>query len=148
MASIKLLVGTTYGNAQQAAEDAAELLKEQGHTAEVFSRPTLEDIADPDVLLVCTATIGVGDIPDCLVPLYNQLSNEPPKLDGVRFGVIALGDSSYDTFASAGEQMREVLLDLGCAELQPMLVVDAIETPDPEDAVAEWIDQLGPVLAA
>jgi MioC protein len=144
MALVKFLVGSTYGNAEQAAEDAADLLTEAGHTTEVIKKPTLDDVTQDEeaILLFCTATIGQGDIPDNLLACYEALHDQAPYLASRQYGIIALGDSSYEEFAGAGYQLQELMYDLQAKPIMPMLTIDAIETPDPEEPIAAWIDQL------
>lgn len=144
MAKIKFLVGSTYGNAQQVAEDAADQLIQLGCQSEVLSRPSIDDLTaeDTDIVIICSATIGEGEIPDNLLPLYSQLRDQFPLLPHVRYAVIGLGDSSYDNFADAGHQMDELMTELQAVTLHEMLLIDACETPDPEEAVSEWISSL------
>ncbi|SFG05437.1 flavodoxin [Neptunomonas qingdaonensis] len=148
MAKVKFLVGSTYGNAQQMADEACEELNQLGHQCEVFNHPCIDDVIgeDTDVLIICSATIGEGDIPDNLLPLYSQLSDQSPLLPHVKYAVIALGDSSYDNFADGGRQMNELMHELQAVSVQEMLLIDACETPDPEEAVLEWIRLLHPKL--
>ena len=62
--------------------------------------------------------------------------------------VLALGDSSYDVFCGGGEQMRELLLELGMREVLPMLRLDASETVTPEDDAMPWLAELAKALKA
>jgi flavodoxin len=144
MASVKFLVGSTYGNAQQVAEDAADQFSDLGHQVKVISRPTIDDVlaSGTEVVIICSATIGEGEIPDNLLPFYNQLRDESPLLPHIKYGVIALGDSSYDNFADGGRQMDELMSELQAVVIQEMLAIDACETPDPEEAVIEWMSLL------
>ncbi|WP_028471456.1 flavodoxin [Neptunomonas japonica] len=144
MASVKFLVGSTYGNAQQVAEDASDQFADLGHFVKVVSRPTIDDILAPDteVVIICSATIGEGEIPDNLLPFHSQLNDQFPLLPHIKYGVIALGDSSYDNFADGGRQMDELMTELQAVAIQDMLVIDACETPDPEEAVIEWMSLL------
>ena len=144
MALVKFLVGSTYGNAEQAAEDAAQLLSEAGHTTEVINRATINDVLkDEDAILVfCTATIGQGDVPDNLLNCFEALHEQSPYLANRQYAVIALGDSSYEEFAGAGFQLQELMYDLQASPILPMLTIDAIETPDPEEPITEWINLL------
>ncbi|BBB30646.1 flavodoxin domain-containing protein [Neptunomonas japonica] len=144
MASVKFLVGSTYGNAQQVAEDASDQFADLGHLVKVISRPTIDDIlaSDTEVVIICSATIGEGEIPDSLLPFHSQLSDQFPLLSHIKYGVIALGDSSYDNFADGGRQMDELMTELKAVAVQDMLIIDACETPDPEEAVIEWMSLL------
>ncbi len=144
MANVKFLVGSTYGNAQQVAEDASDQLEQLGHQSEVLNRATVDDVisVETDLLIICTATIGEGEIPDNLLPLYSQLRDQCPLLPHLKYAVIALGDSSYDRFADGGRQMDELMQELQAVSAHEVLLIDACETPDPEEAVSEWVGLL------
>ncbi|MDX1677099.1 flavodoxin [Arsukibacterium sp.] len=143
MAKIALIVGSVYGGAQYVAEQAAPLLTNIGHEVVLFDEPKLDQVKalDAGVWLVITSTTGQGDIPDNLLPFYLELKSRFPLLAGKPFAVIALGDSSYETFCGAGEQMRELLLELQGSELAPMLRIDACETLEPENIALPWLEQ-------
>ena len=82
-------------------------------------------------------------LPDTLVPLFHEMRDRFPLLTGKPFGVIALGDSAYgDTFCLAGEQFRELLLELQASEALPMLRLDASETVTPETDAEPWLQEL------
>ncbi|MDX2422603.1 MAG: flavodoxin domain-containing protein [Amphritea sp.] len=142
MAEIRVVVGSTYGNASLIADDCTDQLKRLGHQATLLNEPTYEQVTNnPDVILICTATIGQGEVPINLQPLYDDLSSRKPDFSAVRFGLIALGDSSYETFAEGGKQMNELMHDLGAKSVGQALFIDSCETPDPDEAAASWIDQ-------
>jgi len=141
MANIKVLVGSTYGNASQIAEDCTDQLQRLGHDAVLLSEPTYEQVVeDTEVLLICTSTVGQGEVPANLLPLYCQLKDRAPVLSHVRFGLIALGDSSYETYAEGGKQMNELMHDLQAKPLGQALYIDSCETPDADEEAASWID--------
>ena len=64
MAKIKILVGTTYGTSQEVAEDCAAQLTALGHEVGVLRQPQYDQVVsdEPQVLLVCSATIGQGEM--------------------------------------------------------------------------------------
>lgn len=143
MAKIALIVGTVYGAAQFVAEQAQPVLVELGHSNELFTDATLDDVLkfDADIWLVITSTTGQGDIPDNLLPFYLDVKDRFPLLTNKKFAVIALGDSSYTTFCGAGEQLHELLLEIQGTELAPMLRIDACETLEPETIALPWLQQ-------
>ncbi|WP_372626426.1 flavodoxin [Arsukibacterium sp.] len=143
MAKIALIVGSVYGGAQYVAEQALPLLAELGHEVALYEEPKLDEVLafEPRVWLVITSTTGQGDIPDNLLPFYLDVKSRFPLLTGKQFAVIALGDSSYDTYCGAGEQMRELLLEIQGHELAPMLRIDACETLEPEGVALAWLEQ-------
>lgn len=143
MAKIALIVGSVYGAAQYVAEEAQPLLTGLGHEVKLFEEAKLDDVLsfNADIWLVLSSTTGQGDIPDNLLPFYLDVQNRFPLLTGKHFAVIALGDSSYDTFCGAGEQLRELLLEIQGTELAPMLRIDAGETLEPETIALPWLKQ-------
>ncbi|MEH8020101.1 MULTISPECIES: flavodoxin [Rheinheimera] len=143
MAKIALMVGTVYGAAEYVAEQALPLLASFDHEVSFYNDAKLDNVLafDADIWLVITSTTGDGDIPDNLFPFYLELQNRFPLLTGKRFAVVALGDSSYDTFCGAGEQFRSLLLELQGTELAPMLRIDAGETLEPETLALPWLEQ-------
>lgn len=144
MAKIAVLIGTVYGGAQYVAEQTEPLLTGMGHQVTLFDEPRLDDVlaGQPDVWLVITSTTGQGDIPDNLFPFFLETRDRFPLLTGKHYAVVALGDSSYgDTFCGAGRQFAELLAELQGQELAPALLIDAIETLQPEDAALPWLEQ-------
>ena len=143
MAKIAVMVGSVYGAAQYVAEEAQSLLTAMGHDIRLYEAPKLDDVLNfnADIWLVISSTTGQGDIPDNLLPFYLDVQNRFPLLTGKQFAVIALGDSSYDTFCGAGEQLRALLLEIQGTELAPMLRIDAGETLEPETIALPWLEQ-------
>ena len=141
MANVMLLVGSVYGNSSSVAEECAELLRSAGHEADVFSTASLNDllVRPESVLLFCTSTTGQGEMPDNLYPLISELRERFPLMPERRYGVIALGDSSYETFADAGRQCDELLQELQAQRIGDVLYFDACETADPEGVAIEWL---------
>jgi MioC protein len=143
MAKIAVIVGTVYGAAQYVAEEAQPVLTAQGHEVSLFEDAKLDAVLafNADIWLVITSTTGQGDIPDNLVPFFLDVQNRFPLLNGKRFAVVALGDSSYDTFCGAGEQFNALLQEIQGTELAPMLRIDAGETLEPETIALPWLKQ-------
>lgn len=145
MAKVALLVGTVYGNAEEVAEFALELLSEAGHQVSLTLQPQVEDLlqSPPDLLLVCTSTTGEGELPDNILPFFYRLKERFPLLPQQSFAVISLGDAAYhDTFAMGGQQFEELLLELGAQPLQQRLVLDAASAEDPFERTQQWCDVL------
>ncbi|GKX63565.1 flavodoxin [Pragia fontium] len=145
MAKIGIFVGTVYGNAQLVAEQAQTLLQEQGHDVAVFDEGTLEDwtVYQQDTVLVVTSTTGQGDFPDSIESLFYDIKDSVGHQPKLRYGVIALGDSSYDSFCGAGKQFDALLQEQGATRLGDVLMIDATEVPEPEVFAADWVRQWG-----
>ena len=142
MSTILILVGTESGNAQMVADALKPVLESAGHAVDVTDKAaTRADLQAHDVLLVVCATHGSGDIPTNILPLAETLERERPDLSGHRYGVIALGDMTYqDTFCGGGKKVDRVLELCGARRLGDRLEVDASTQPLPDEEALGWID--------
>ncbi|GHB09711.1 flavodoxin domain-containing protein [Salinicola rhizosphaerae] len=143
MPTLKIFVGTVYGGALDVAEQVAPLFEQAGYRVTVLEQPTLTDLVDdmPDLALFCLSTTGSGDFPGDLVPFVRDLKARTPSLAALRYGLIALGDSSYgDTFCGSGRALDAILEDLGAQRLGERLEVDAMETFMADDAALPWAE--------
>lgn len=140
MAQIQIIVGTTKGTAWKAAQSAAVILQQFGHTASVNEIAKPADLTrDPaEILLVCSSTTGDGDVPRNLYPVYACLDNEIMDLKGRQYGVIALGDRGFPRFAHAGLLMEDALYRSGARPLCDMLTIDAQTDDRPHLTSALW----------
>lgn len=148
MAEVGIFVGTVYGNALLVAEEAEPLLVAAGHQVKIFEDPTLEEWQRyaEKVALVITSTTGQGDLPDCIVSLYNGIKGKLGYQPTLRYGIIALGDSSYDAFCGGGKKFAELLQDQQAVRVGEMLLVDATENPEPEEVTSPWVEQWAKLL--
>ena len=142
MATILILVGTESGNAQMVADALKPVLEGAGHAVDVTDMAaTKADLEAHDVLLVVCATHGSGDIPSNILPLAETLERERPDLSGHRYGVIALGDMTYqDTFCGGGKKVDRVFELCGAKKVGDRLEVDASSQPLPDEEALGWIE--------
>lgn len=143
MAKLKIVVGTVYGGALDVAEQVSPLFEQAGYEVTIIEQPSLKDVVDdlPDLALFCVSTTGSGDFPGDFVPLVRELKSQSPSLVTLRYGVIALGDSSYgDTFCGSGRALDVILADLGGQRLGERLEIDAMETFMADDAAIPWVE--------
>ncbi|GAB6068365.1 assimilatory sulfite reductase (NADPH) flavoprotein subunit [Methylothermus subterraneus] len=135
---ITVLYGTETGHSQALAEALCQKLIDLGLRAKAV------DMADYDVrqlkqekfLLVVTSTHGEGDPPAPAAGFFAFLhSLKAPRLDGLKFSVLALGDSSYEFFCQAGKVLDARLEALGGERLYPRCDCDV----DYEQPAGEWM---------
>lgn len=149
MQKILLIAGSVFGAAHSVADDVSERLLELDFKVTRNESPEASDLEqqEPDLLLVITSTTGSGDLPEELVPFLIQLQDTPPRIAGLRFTVIVLGDSSYgETFCGGGLAIDAALEDIGAQRVGGPLQIDAIETDEPEALALEYINELIPTL--
>ncbi|HDL8283435.1 TPA: flavodoxin [Yersinia enterocolitica] len=148
MAQVGIFVGTVYGNSLLVAEEAESILKEQGHEVKVFDEGTLEawQYYRQHYALVVTSTTGQGDFPGSIASLFIAVRDQVGFQPELRYGIIALGDSSYDNFCGAGRAFDELLQEQGATRIGERLEIDAIEHPEPEVVSASWVEQWGRLL--
>ena len=142
MTNILILVGTESGNAQMVADALKPVLEGAGHAVDVSDKAAGKaDLEAHDVLLVICATHGSGDIPTNILPLAETLERERPDLSGHRYGVIALGDMTYqDTFCGGGKKVDRVLELCGAKKVGVRLEVDASMQPLPDEEALVWVE--------
>jgi len=141
VADILIIVGTESGNSQMVADLLKEELGKQGHAVAVMNKGTAADadLARREVVLVCCATHGDGELPDNIIPLHDSLKEARPDLSHLRYCVIALGDQTYhDTFCFAGKAMDALFAELGARKVGERLEIDACTQPLPDEEALDW----------
>ncbi|WP_428943921.1 flavodoxin [Pantoea sp. FN060301] len=142
MAQVGIFVGTMYGNSLLVAEEAEPLLTDEGHQVKIFEDPGLDDwqrYAD-HVVLIVTSTTGQGELPDSIAPLYREMKAKLGHQPALRYGLIALGDSSYDDFCGGGRKFDALLQEHGATRVGDVLMIDASEHPEPEEIASPWVE--------
>src|SRR6188508_985342 len=143
---LTIVYASESGNSEKLAGDIAKAARKNG------LKPTVIDMADLDLaaltsakkLVFIAATWGEGDPPARAVRAYNELMGEgAPRLDGVEFGVLALGDTAYAEFCLVGKKIDERLAALGGKR-----VVDRVDCDlDFATPSANWIERAVKALA-
>lgn len=148
---LTIVFATESGNTERLAYDAAKLARKEGF------KPRVVDFAELDVstlgaqprLLVMASTWGEGEPPGRAASTYAALmSDAAPRLDGVSFAVLALGDTAYAEFCATGRAIDERLAALGGKRVVARVDLDL----DFDAPAAAWIrnalDTLAPTEAA
>ena len=146
-----ILYGSQTGNGKKIAEQLFARLQAQGVAVTLGSmkdyRP--QQLKQEQRLIAVVSTHGNGEPPDDARAFFNFLqSARAPKVDKLEYAVLALGDSSYDTFCGGGELMRELYAELGLREVVEMLRLDSSETVTPETDAEPWLQAFVAALKA
>lgn len=142
---VTVLFGSETGNGQSLASTIVEKLQAkqlpvQSFSMDDFKPQNLKKVQD---LLIITSTHGEGEPPENARSLYEFLhSKRAPKLENVRFSVLALGDESYEFFCQTGKDFDKRLEELGGERLYPRVDCDV----DFEDPAEQWMSGVVAVL--
>ncbi|CAH2234735.1 jg20962 [Pararge aegeria aegeria] len=124
-----VLYGSQTFTAQEVAERIwrkTKILRFKGPVQAMDDYPISRLIQEEFALFVC-ATTGQGDEPDNMKKFWKFLlrKNLPANsLVKMKFGVIALGDSSYSKFNFVGKKLHKRLIQLGATPLLNIALCD------------------------
>ncbi|MED4856915.1 assimilatory sulfite reductase (NADPH) flavoprotein subunit [Bacillus atrophaeus] len=138
---VTILYGSQTGNAQGLAENTGKTLEGRGYQVNVSSMSDFKpnNLKKIKNLLIVVSTHGEGDPPDNALSFHEFLyGRRAPKLDDLRFSVLALGDSSYEFFCQTGKEFDARLEELGGTRLSPRVDCDL----DYDEPAAEWVEEV------
>ncbi len=136
---LTVLYASESGNAEALAMKTKKLAQKHGLDARIF------DMADADMavlakaknLMVFASTWGEGDPPSRAADFYTALMGEgAPRLEDVRFAVLALGDTAYAQFCATGKAIDARLEALGAKRAADRMDLDL----DFAKQAAEWTE--------
>jgi sulfite reductase (NADPH) flavoprotein alpha-component len=113
---LTIVFASESGNSERLAADVAKAARKSGLKPRVVDMADLDpaSLADTKRLVVIAATWGEGEPPARTTRVYRELMGEgAPRLDGIEFGVLALGDTAYAEFCAIGKALDERLAALG-----------------------------------
>jgi len=140
MSSVNLIVGSQMGSAEYVAEQLSDALNNQGINSQLHDQPEFNEIDQQNTIwLVCTSTYGAGDYPDNLISFVEQVS-QVDDLSHLKYSVIALGDTSYDTYNLAGRNIDALLSQKGAVKVAQRLELNILDEALPEDTALAWLD--------
>jgi len=142
-----IFYATTTGNAQICAERVAGLAVRHGYAPRIWDVDGFEvrQLAQEPIVLFCVSTYGDGDPSDSAHDFWAEVQALPPgTLAPLRYGVYALGDSTYADFCGFGRKLDEELAAKGGSRIAPRSDNDL----DYEAGLEAWCAAVFGALAA
>ena len=147
---LTIVYASESGNSERLASDVSKLARKSGFKPKIvdFADLKISDLPASKRLIVIAATWGEGEPPARAIRAYRELMGDgAPRLDGVEFGVLALGDTAYAEFCAVGKALDERLEALGGRRAVPRADLDL----DFESGAASWLkgalETLAPAVA-
>ncbi|AZA83684.1 sulfite reductase [Chryseobacterium lactis] len=137
---ITLAYGTETGNSKKLATSLAGIIKKKGIQVKLadLSQYKPKDLGKEEFFFVIISTQGEGEPPALAKKFYDYIHENEINLSPLKFGVLALGDSSYPQFCKTGEEVDSRFEILGAQRIIPLKKCDI----DYEQEAAQWIDHV------
>ena len=136
---LHIVYGTQTGTAEELAYDIEKLSKDKGVDCKAFELDDISMIKLKEInkLLIVTSTTGDGEVPDNGLTFWENLSSLTElNISNLKYGVLALGDSSHYDFCNAGKIIDEKLKDLGANR-----IIDRQECDFDTEGSMEWSEK-------
>jgi sulfite reductase (NADPH) flavoprotein alpha-component len=134
---LTVLFGSESGNAESLADQTVKAAAKAGFKAKAVSMGDIKPakLKGVENLLVLVSTWGEGDPPENAVDFVEAfMGDKAPKLEGTRFSVLGLGDTSYEHFCKMGIDIDARLEALGAKRVFDRKDCDV----DFDDDYAAW----------
>ncbi|MBC7826900.1 MAG: flavodoxin domain-containing protein [Chitinophagaceae bacterium] len=140
VSKITIAYGTETGNSKKLATNFAATAKKSGINAKLVSldQYRLNDLAKEEYFFTIISTQGDGEPPAAAKKFYEHIHQNGFKVNQLKFGVLALGDTSYPLFCKAGEDVDAQLQKLGGERVVSLHKCDT----DYESDAGSWFSQV------
>jgi sulfite reductase (NADPH) flavoprotein alpha-component len=137
---ITIAYGTETGNSKKLATDFAARARKKGINAKIvgLEQYRLTDLSKEEYFFTVISTQGDGEPPASAKKFYDHIHKEPLQLPQLKYGVLALGDTSYPLFCKAGEDVDQQLQRMGGQRIVSLQKCDT----DYEVEAGGWFDQI------
>ncbi|MCS4305472.1 sulfite reductase flavoprotein subunit alpha [Chryseobacterium sp. BIGb0232] len=137
---ITLAYGTETGNSKKLATTLAGIIKKKGVQVKLadLSQYKPKDLSKEEFFFVVISTQGEGDPPVLAKKFYDYIYENEINLSALKFGVLALGDTSYPLFCKTGEDVDSRFEILGAQRIIPLKKCDI----DYEQDAQNWIEHV------
>lgn len=140
VSKITIAYGTETGNSKKLAADLAAKARKSGINAKLVSldQYRLNDLSKEEYFFTIISTQGEGEPPATAKKFYDHIHQNGFKANQLKYGVLALGDTSYPLFCKAGEDVDNQLQKLGGQRIVPLQKCDTDYEADAEG----WFSQV------
>jgi sulfite reductase (NADPH) flavoprotein alpha-component len=141
-----ILYATESGNSEALAGKAKQDAAKRGFAVKILDMAdaSADQLKNAGTILAIISTWGDGEPPQRSAPFYRALMGEnAPSLEGVKFAVLALGDSSYAQFCETGRLVDERFAALGGSRAATRVDLDL----DYEAPAKTWLNETLELLA-
>jgi len=137
---ITLAYGTETGNSKKLAVELAGIIKKKGTQVKLadLSQYKPKDLAKEDLFFIIISTQGEGEPPILAKKFYDHIHENDLNISNLKFGVLALGDSSYPLFCKTGEDIDSRFEVLGAQRILPLKKCDI----DYEQEAHVWAEHI------
>jgi sulfite reductase (NADPH) flavoprotein alpha-component len=135
---VTIAYGTESGNSKKVASAFAARARQEGIQTKVVSldQYRLTDLPKEEYFLTVISTQGEGEPPEAAKKFYDHIHQNGFKLPKLKYGVLALGDTSYPMFCKAGEDVDHQLNHLGAERIVDIQKCDV----DYENDAQSWFN--------
>jgi sulfite reductase (NADPH) flavoprotein alpha-component len=137
---LSVVYGSQTGNAKRLATQLARDAERGGLAVRLLRADAypVRELKSERLLIVVISTQGDGDPPDDARGLIDFIaSKRAPTLDGLKYAVLGLGDSSYPKFCAVGQMLDARLADLSATRL----IARADADLDIESVATPWLER-------
>jgi sulfite reductase (NADPH) flavoprotein alpha-component len=135
--TVNIYFGSESGNCEALSKQIAKAAKKMGFESKAvgLDKIRLADLAKESFALIVTSTFGDGEPPANAVAFHEELNaDDAPRLEGLQFSILALGDTNYEQFCKFGIDVDARLEALGARRLYGRVDCDVAY----EEAAAAW----------
>mmetsp|Transcript_3531 Transcript_3531/g.8271 ORF Transcript_3531/g.8271 Transcript_3531/m.8271 type:complete len:1929 (-) Transcript_3531:295-6081(-) len=150
---VTILYGSETGNAEEQAKSLFSDVKARGLHAEISTLNDFEftDLPSQSTVVICISTCGQGEFPANSHKFWKALQDPTlpmSYLDGVKFSVFGLGDSTYSLFCVAAEAIDVRMAELGATRILNRGIGDDRDEDRFYTGWDDWTPQLWKALHA
>ncbi len=146
---LTVLYASQGGNARNVAESMATNMEIGGFSTRLISAENYKprSLLKETYLLVVVSTQGEGEAPESAQELFRYLSaKKKPKLENLQYAIFGLGDSSYEYFCKAAQDMDTYFKYSGAKTLLPRVDADVSFQTQAEHWGIEVLQELEKVI--